>query len=155
MIAEVVANNIREIRIAKGLTQTELGKIIGKEYHSVNRWERAKAEPSFSNIESIAQALGVDPLLLMQKKAVERVSIPRMWLDRFMRVYRGMAVMNPQAEEVPEELLKLTENQPTDLLTSSYVIQDTCVNSSGAVTYQSESYSPDAYSLGLNLLTSC
>ena len=54
-----IAKNLKKVRESKGVTQTELAKVIGKSAQAVSAWECAKAEPSSAMIEKIAKALDV------------------------------------------------------------------------------------------------
>lgn len=50
---------IREIRIAKGLTQAQLAHTINKDQQSVQRLETGNINPSFYYLVEIANGLGV------------------------------------------------------------------------------------------------
>jgi transcriptional regulator with XRE-family HTH domain len=54
-----VGRRIAEIRKAKGLKQLDLGHAIGKDTQTISRWERGEADPRSSDLERIADALGV------------------------------------------------------------------------------------------------
>src|ERR671925_1813629 len=58
-----LGDRVRQLRIAKGLTQTELaGERFSKEY--VSQIERGKTRPTGETVEWIAARLGVDPTFL-------------------------------------------------------------------------------------------
>lgn len=52
-------NRIKEVREAKGLSQAQLGRLIGKSEPTVNRYERGNRKPTRDVLNAIAQALGV------------------------------------------------------------------------------------------------
>jgi transcriptional regulator with XRE-family HTH domain len=57
-----VGSRIREIRLSKGLTQTDLAfKCNDKDYSQINRVELGKVNFSVSYLSLIASALGVKP----------------------------------------------------------------------------------------------
>ena len=56
---EIIANNIREFRKSKGLTQEELGAIIGVKGNTVTSWERATNSVDIDMLYNICEALGV------------------------------------------------------------------------------------------------
>jgi transcriptional regulator with XRE-family HTH domain len=55
-----VGQNIKKIRIAKKLTQVELGDLCGTEKSSVNRIEAGRTNPTLTTIKLIAEGLQVD-----------------------------------------------------------------------------------------------
>jgi transcriptional regulator with XRE-family HTH domain len=58
-----LGDRVRQLRVAKGLTQTELaGDRFSKEY--VSQIERGKTRPTGETIEWVAARLGVDPTFL-------------------------------------------------------------------------------------------
>ena len=54
-----LGENIRAFRIAKRLTQTELGKKCGMADSQIGTYERGEVVPKEKNIRRIAEALGV------------------------------------------------------------------------------------------------
>src|SRR4029450_8612855 len=55
-----MGERVRQLRIARGLTQTELaGERFSKEY--VSQIERGKTRPTGETVEWLASRLGVDP----------------------------------------------------------------------------------------------
>jgi DNA-binding XRE family transcriptional regulator len=51
-------NRIREYRLRAGLTQTMLGKLIGRGRPIVSAWERGCSLPSLPNVFRLARSLG-------------------------------------------------------------------------------------------------
>ena len=60
-LAQTFAKNIRALRSAKHLTQAQLAHTIGCSVEWVRRIEKGGTSPSFTTIEDLAQALGVQP----------------------------------------------------------------------------------------------
>ena len=52
-------SKIRELRKEKGISQSELAKVIHVSQQTITAWENGKAEPSSSYIASIANFFGV------------------------------------------------------------------------------------------------
>ena len=52
------AKNLQRLRINKGLSQTELSKLIGTNRSTVGNYEQGIREPSFEMLIKIARALG-------------------------------------------------------------------------------------------------
>lgn len=55
-----LGERVKEIKIKKGLTQTELGNKIGKDHPSINKLENGKVNPSYFFFYEVANGLGVD-----------------------------------------------------------------------------------------------
>lgn len=55
-----VGKNIRKIREAKGLSQKEVAISVGMDQAQYSRIENSKTDPSFSTVDKIAKALGVE-----------------------------------------------------------------------------------------------
>lgn len=56
---EQLGSRVREIRIQKGLTQTELANKIGKDHPSINKLENGKVNPSYIFLCEVAEGLSV------------------------------------------------------------------------------------------------
>jgi repressor LexA len=71
-------NRLKSRRVEKGLTQTELGDIVGLQKSAVGKYENGKlTNPNLALIERFAAALDCDPVWLMgwDKAAVNDVDI--------------------------------------------------------------------------------
>ena len=54
-----IGENIKRIRLEKGLTQKQLGEKLGKiSQQQIGQWETGKANPKIENLQKIAYALG-------------------------------------------------------------------------------------------------
>ena len=61
-----VGNKIKHLRDARALTQEELAKKVGITVAALSRIERNQAEPRATTRRKLAQALGVDPVELVE-----------------------------------------------------------------------------------------
>lgn len=50
---------LKELRLKKGLTQTELGEKVGVKQNTFTNWENGKREPSFENLVKLADLFDV------------------------------------------------------------------------------------------------
>ena len=57
----LVSHRIRELRIFRGLTQSELAEKIGSKKPHISDLELGKTSPGLGVIAKLAQALGVEP----------------------------------------------------------------------------------------------
>lgn len=55
-----LGSRIREIRLKKGLNQTQFAYIIGKDQPSINRLERGKMNVGYLYLKQIAEGLDID-----------------------------------------------------------------------------------------------
>lgn len=55
-----LGSRVKEIRLSKGLTQTELAHIIGKDHPSINKLENGKVNPSYIFLSEVAEGLEVN-----------------------------------------------------------------------------------------------
>jgi transcriptional regulator with XRE-family HTH domain len=55
-----IGANLKVIRHERGLTQTQLGDLIGCDGFQVSRWERGAHRPADVSLMALAAALGVD-----------------------------------------------------------------------------------------------
>ena len=55
----LIGSRIKELRIKRGLTQTEFAKILSVSFQAVSNWERGIAPPDIENLVSIASYFGV------------------------------------------------------------------------------------------------
>ena len=53
------SQRLKESRLKKGLTQTELGEKVGVKQSTFTNWENGKREPSYENLVKLADLLEV------------------------------------------------------------------------------------------------
>lgn len=68
-LGETVAGNLKRIRLERGLSQEELADLANVNRNYIGMIERRENSPTVDMIEQIAEALGVDPIRLFQKKS--------------------------------------------------------------------------------------
>lgn len=61
----IVSKNLKRIRKEKGISQYELGNLIGCSSQTISRYENGKFRLSSQTIEKLAKALNVSPIVLM------------------------------------------------------------------------------------------
>lgn len=54
-----LGNNVKELRVKKGISQTDLAYKIGKDQPSINRLEKGNINPSFLYLSEIVEGLEV------------------------------------------------------------------------------------------------
>ncbi len=93
MKAYSFGNHIYELRIRAGLTQSELGDLLGISDKSVSKWENGKSKPQVSILVKLADALGVtvDELLSCSKpNHGDGKGIPLRKKERWDKVYQDI-----------------------------------------------------------------
>lgn len=60
-----IANNIKNLRKAKGLSQEQFAQMLHVTRQTVSAWERGVAQPSLDTLEEISKALEVEPEQLL------------------------------------------------------------------------------------------
>ena len=54
-----MANNIKQLREAAGMTQAELAAKMRLTTPSITKWERGRANPTYDNLIQLAEIFGV------------------------------------------------------------------------------------------------
>lgn len=67
-IKNILGTSLREIRIAKGLTQEQLAELIDKDYSTINRIETGKNFVNSQTFAKLCDVLNVPPALLFTAK---------------------------------------------------------------------------------------
>ncbi|MBQ8207972.1 MAG: L-serine ammonia-lyase, iron-sulfur-dependent, subunit alpha [Clostridia bacterium] len=83
------AERIRKFRIARGLSQIELGERLGVSNRAVSKWERGEAYPTVDTLGEIAQALGVlvDDLIPREEES-KGEKLSGMGMESIKELYR-------------------------------------------------------------------
>src|SRR4051812_11299304 len=55
----ICMNRICQLRNSKGLTQAELGEIVGKSLHAISKWETERNQPSQEDSVKMCRYFGV------------------------------------------------------------------------------------------------
>ena len=54
-----VKHTLRQWRVLMGISQTELGEMVGKTKDTISRWERGTTSPTAGDIAKLEQALNI------------------------------------------------------------------------------------------------
>lgn len=68
VLREILAKNIKDLRLSKHLSQEELADVCGLHRTYISDIERGTRNVSVDNIEKIADGLGVEPSKLLEDK---------------------------------------------------------------------------------------
>lgn len=96
-----LGSRIKQARIDRGLTQAQLGKIVGKAESTVRTWELDRAQPSPDTLSKVADALNVTFAVLMVGSCEVNTGF---WADRFRTGLRaaleqsGLEIGDPDLE---------------------------------------------------------
>lgn len=81
------------LRKEKGMTQKELGNILGLSDKAISKWERGGSLPDITMFERIAEALGVSTLELMQGQHLTEEKVDRTEVEMMVKDTVGQAVI--------------------------------------------------------------
>ena len=66
-IKSIIAKNITELRVARGMTQLELAQLLHYSDKAVSKWERGESVPEISTLKAVADLFGVTLDYLVQE----------------------------------------------------------------------------------------
>ena len=109
-------NNIKNARKAKGLTQTELAKIVGVTQGNLSAWETDRWKPDMDSLKKLCEALncsadyllGQEPLshsgsinniYLHLAKEMEEMQLPESDIEKILDFARYMKQKNDQIKK--------------------------------------------------------
>ena len=64
-VNNIVGNNIRRVRMARKMTQSDLADLIGRNQRTISNWEKGRRDPGSENLRSIADVLEIAPTELI------------------------------------------------------------------------------------------
>jgi transcriptional regulator with XRE-family HTH domain len=103
MTTNHIADNIRKARLARGMTQEQLGAAAGgRSVNQINGYERGRSRPSPPVLLAIAQALGATPASLLADPTSTR-TLPTE--GSFVQLFKKRCAT---AFDVPISAIKLT-----------------------------------------------
>lgn len=76
-----LGNRIYELRKGKGLSQKELGDLLGVSNKSVSKWENGVTIPKTETLVKLAEILGVSPQELLQGKTEDQLTLRQLSLE--------------------------------------------------------------------------
>lgn len=105
-----IGQNIKEIRKSKGMTQKQLGNLLGVTQAAIGQFENDKANLTIETVNKIAAALNVDPYSLysfeMASDAILNASINE---DTLLDCYR---ILNSKGQEKAIEQVEMLTKIP-------------------------------------------
>lgn len=63
--SNIFPQRLKELRLKKGLTQTELGEKVGVKQNTFTNWENGKREPNFETLLKLASILNTTTSYLL------------------------------------------------------------------------------------------
>lgn len=108
---------IKERRIAKGMTQEELGEIVGVQKSAVAKWENGRvSEIKRSTLKKLADALGISPVQLLGDVESDPVGtaaeLANIYLDVELReMIAEYYNLDPQKQAQVREYVHLLSNK--------------------------------------------
>jgi transcriptional regulator with XRE-family HTH domain len=104
---EIVAHNVRRFRIARGLSQTELGDAVGVTFQQIQKYEKAKNAVAPGRLRQMCEVLRIAPAEMFGGQPnVDGDSIPEM--SRWS--YRTLIALNKiKSESVKRSISALIE----------------------------------------------
>ena len=90
--------NMRTIRLAKGLTQEQVSKVVGVNCNTICQWERGSREPDFSSLIKLADFFkvfgmmgGLTAIAFLQEKTAP-ISYDVVWWKKLLRIVIGVVL---------------------------------------------------------------
>lgn len=115
-IIQPLAMRIQQARIAAGLSQSDLARILGVKPQSIQHWERGTSSPKTSRITDVATALGVKASWLLleednDNKSPSIIANGELTIDEqiLIKIYR---LMDPSRQIIFGEIAKALANKP-------------------------------------------
>ncbi len=71
-----VGKRIRTIRLERGLTQSDLAERLNVSYQQIQKYENDTTSVSIERLFEIAEALGVEPVSMIEQQQPESVAEP-------------------------------------------------------------------------------
>ena len=96
-----IGSLIKQARLQKGYTQEALAQMVGVQKSAVAKWENGRvSEIKRSNIGSLSEALGIDPVLLVSDSDVVTKEKPTVQDDGLSENKRKLIEF---AKSIPED----------------------------------------------------
>lgn len=137
MLSVNIGNRIKEERTNRGLTQNELGKLVGCSGVAIMRYEKEASdkdhrEPSLDMIEALANAFGITPFQLLGNEYFDK-KFPEIKkeADEYEAFVQFLYSLGYSVKEIPESSMIPSEKIPSQF-------KDEC-NEEGCL--EGESYS--------------
>lgn len=69
--SNIFPQRLKELRLKKGLTQTELGEKVGVKQNTFTNWENGKREPNFETLLKLASILNTTTSYLLGESDIQ------------------------------------------------------------------------------------
>jgi len=104
MTKEGFAQRLKELRLKKNLSQTELGDLIGVHYTHIGRYERGLSIPKSDTMRTLAEALGVTTDYLFEGK-MDEVAKSRLEDKDLLQMFNELEKLNEDDKSVIKKLI--------------------------------------------------
>lgn len=94
-----IGSNIRMVREAEGISQTELANRVGSNKSAISRYENGLQKPSLDTLMRVADALGVDLVDLLKDKTTPLFGNVVSEPDWMQELNINLTEMNPMARK--------------------------------------------------------
>ena len=104
-------NNIKELRISKGLKQSDLANLLHVAQTTISNWENDRTEPDFDSLRQMAELFDVSADYLLGQSDVKKKEKPVVKDDRLNRKLELLNDENLQRMEDDVDLLLKTQGE--------------------------------------------
>mgnify|MGYP005961224545 FL=1 len=104
-------NNIKELRISKGLKQSDLANLLHVAQTTISNWENDRTEPDFDSLRQMTELFDVSADYLLGQSDVKKKEKPVVKDDRLNRKLELLNDENLQRMEDYVDLLLKTQGE--------------------------------------------
>ena len=104
-------NKIKELRISKGLKQSDLANLLHVAQTTISNWENDRTEPDFDSLRQMAELFDVSADYLLGQSDVKKKEKPVVKDDRLNRKLELLNDENLQRMEDYVDLLLKTQGE--------------------------------------------
>lgn len=104
-------NNIKKLRISKGLKQSDLANLLHVAQTTISNWENDRTEPDFDSLRQMAELFDVSADYLLGQSDVKKKEKPVVKDDRLNRKLELLNDENLQRMEDYVDLLLKTQGE--------------------------------------------
>ena len=105
---ETIGERIKAFRLARGMTQKELGAQMGVDQSTVRKYEAGKLNPKIETVKKIADALGVDTNALYGETKTDSRDFDSILISDYLRGAERLA-KNPFIDSSSKQTVELME----------------------------------------------
>lgn len=104
-------NNIKELRISKGLKQSDLANLLHVAQTTISNWENDRTEPDFDSLRQMAELFDVSADYLLGQSDVKKKEKPVVKDDGLNQKLERLSDRNLQRLEEYIDLLLKTQGE--------------------------------------------